>query len=1255
VSSLPLTFPLLAQVNPAHIKFQFPISIPMTPPYAPAKVSIRSVLTLLSAISALSTLSAAVYTWDPANTANGAVIDPGSGTWDTLAGNAVWNDGVNNVPWAQTSGTVGLHGAVFAGADAPAGTYIVSLATSVAVLNQTGVGALKFSSNGYVVSAAEASNFTLTSRQVTVDAGKTATLSGPLTLALTNTTGVNQFSGYGTLTAKDGAKINPAGNPTHGIGSNLTLQTGSVYTSGGSVILGGQSTDGSTTRVNVEGGSLNVTGSAISLILANVNSTSNAYSNTIVTLSSGSITNTSSSTGVRFGGATNAAANNSNVNGTINLDGGVLTAGRIFEASGVATLYNSTFNFNGGTLRAVATTSNGATFMETLNTANVKAGGAIIDTNGANITIGQPLLADATSTGGGLTKLGAGTLSLTGANTYAGPTLVNAGTLSVVAPYSAITATTVAADARLRIVAGATPSTLPALTLAAAAGVELNLGNYNAANVASASFASVTAQGDYLISLTGTNIPVGNYTIFTYGSKSGSGTATLGSLPPGVTATLTDNGSSLVLNVLTPQLTNYTWASTSGTWDTVSSNWTPGGLYVEGNLATFPNIAGENTITIAADRTPFSVEIQNTGTNTYRFEGPGAISGAASLTKSGTGMVTLAAANSYTGATAVNAGLLLVTENAALGSASGGTTVASGASLALDAGVTYTTAEPLVLTGSGYTTAVGLIAGTRGAIQGITGSSTYAGPISLGTGGARFGVQNIPGASLTLSGTISPAAGVTDSTVYFRAGNEDGNFIILTGTNNRWDKTSSIYCNVNDFGASGLRLGANDAHPTTASVVAGGTFASLKNTFDLNGFNQTLPGLVGSDGHLQITNLQAGTTSVLTLDTTIEDFSSAPGTNNLVEREFSVLSDGNGILALVKKGSFKQSLDGVHTYTGPTTIEAGTLAIVGIGSLGATPVTMLPGSTLDVSEIVSIVLVETVSTTVPRTEFALSGGLSGSGTLTATGKTVTVSSVFAPGALAVTGNLALAAGTATTLVAGATPAASSAVTVDGVLGLNGTVAITEAAGFDFATGQNFAFATATGGIIGGVTGVTVNGVALTEASPDVWTGTIAGLDYTFTEATATLAVSGGVVITPVQAWRDLYFPTAGNDGTGIGADNADPDSDGVANLVEYATNTSPVAANASVVVQGTNAGRLTLTFPRIDDPSLRYTVEGRDDLVTGTWSSVTPAAANNPSFGFAGSTPGVTETQSETVIDSVLLSTQPKRFLRLSVDFVQAP
>ena len=55
--------------------------------------------------------------------------------------------------------------------------------------------------------------------------------------------------------------------------------------------------------------------------------------------------------------------------------------------------------------------------MQGLTTASIKAGGAIIDTNGFNITIGQPLLHDASlglTPDGGLTKLGNGTLKLTG-------------------------------------------------------------------------------------------------------------------------------------------------------------------------------------------------------------------------------------------------------------------------------------------------------------------------------------------------------------------------------------------------------------------------------------------------------------------------------------------------------------------------------------------------------------------------------------------------------------------------------------------------------------------------------------------------------------------------------------------------------------------------------------------------------------------------------------------------------------------------
>ena len=69
--------------------------------------------------------------------------------------------------------------------------------------------------------------------------------------------------------------------------------------------------------------------------------------------------------------------------------------------------------------------------MTGLNAATVKSGGAVIDTNGETITIAQWLLDG--SGGGGLTKIGAGTLTLGGINTYTGNTTVNAGALTLAA------------------------------------------------------------------------------------------------------------------------------------------------------------------------------------------------------------------------------------------------------------------------------------------------------------------------------------------------------------------------------------------------------------------------------------------------------------------------------------------------------------------------------------------------------------------------------------------------------------------------------------------------------------------------------------------------------------------------------------------------------------------------------------------------------------------------------------------------------
>jgi autotransporter-associated beta strand protein len=88
-----------------------------------------------------------------------------------------------------------------------------------------------------------------------------------------------------------------------------------------------------------------------------------------------------------------------------------------------------------------------------LTNAFIQAGGARIDTNNFTITVSQALLTDPVSSGGGLTKDGGGTLTLTGANTYTGPTTVTAGTLSL---GNGTTNTSLADAANVSVAAAAT-------------------------------------------------------------------------------------------------------------------------------------------------------------------------------------------------------------------------------------------------------------------------------------------------------------------------------------------------------------------------------------------------------------------------------------------------------------------------------------------------------------------------------------------------------------------------------------------------------------------------------------------------------------------------------------------------------------------------------------------------------------------------------------------------------------------------------
>ena len=125
------------------------------------------------------------------------------------------------------------------------------------------------------------------------------------------------------------------------------------------------------------------------------------------------------------------ALNGGNGTETINLDGGTVQTVASDRANTGGTII---LNFNGGTLKATGSGIGGgslANFLAGVDAAIVKAGGAIVDTNGNDLAISNALVSG-TAGDGGLKKLSAGTLTLSGACNYNGATTVNAGKLQVI-------------------------------------------------------------------------------------------------------------------------------------------------------------------------------------------------------------------------------------------------------------------------------------------------------------------------------------------------------------------------------------------------------------------------------------------------------------------------------------------------------------------------------------------------------------------------------------------------------------------------------------------------------------------------------------------------------------------------------------------------------------------------------------------------------------------------------------------------------
>lgn len=255
------------------------------------------------------------------------------------------------------------------------------------------------------------------------------------------------------------------------------------------------------------------------------------------------------------------------------------------------------------------------------------------------------------------------------------------------------------------------------------------------------------------------------------------------------------------------------------------------------------NDTGSNSpaINLTGSPAPGSITVSNS-TKAFTLSGSGSLTGTTGLVKSGTQTLTLSTSNTFSGATAVNAGVLALQHANALGSISGGTTVATNARLEIEGGITVT-GELLVLSGTGGASFY------NGALNSKSGTNTWSGPLTFATSGTRIGAQ--AGATLIVSGPISSSTGITIRP------NDMTSTVVLSGANSYSGDTSVI--------GGVLKLGAASALPVATALKLGASNVSGK--CDLGGCNQEVAGIaVTQTSGTYANEITSATPAILTVN-----------------------------------------------------------------------------------------------------------------------------------------------------------------------------------------------------------------------------------------------------------------------------------------------------------------------------------------------------------------------------------------------------
>ncbi len=550
-----------------------------------------------------------------------------------------------------------------------------------------------------------------------------------------------------------------------------------------------------------------------------------------------------------------------------------------------------------------------------------------------------------------LTKVGGGTLTLAGANTYSGATTVSAGTL-LINGTSSSSAFTVQAGGVL----GGSGTITGAVAFQSGSGLARSAAPLNVAGTVSlaGTVAAVSTSA----------LECGTYPLLVATTITGSPTFTYsGPLAANQTATVVQVGNGLFLTIGSTDPVRasaaVTWTgAVSGFWDAVSANWKfnsdgAATYFAAGDAVVFDDsLAGNASLTLVSAVAPASVTFANTTTSYALVSGGGGISGAATLTKNGSGTVTLAGGNTYTGATTVNAGTLLV----------------NGTS-----------------DGSSFTVQSGAVLG---------GTGTITGDVTLGAGS---GLRAAAAGSLNVNGTVTlgGAIAITAPAII-----PDGTYTIVAATalsgSATWTYTAPL-----------------DNQQTAAITTSGGAIVlTLSGTQPIRPLQPVQwTGAVSAVWNSAVANwrLQADGTATTFVkgDTAVFDDTSAGNrsitipsavepvavsvNNTTVAYTLTGTSPGiSGAAALTKAGTGTLTMAGTNTYTGGTIISGGTLTLSATTAIGSGPVTLAGGTWATGALTPTNAIVVSTDSTITGGHAGGNHGIkavSGSGTLTLTATT----------------------------------------------------------------------------------------------------------------------------------------------------------------------------------------------------------------------------------------------------------------------------